>query len=361
VDLSIGEVDALGQHFHKVGIEAHDTSAGYRARLTGPDIAGTASLPAKPDNEHPYRVSLDRLHLEPRFPSSEAKSVQFSPLKLPPVRFSGKDLRLGKRHLGTLRFKLLKAPGGVVLPWLSLTQPALKVNVYGTWVIENDIQHTRLTASARSDDVKAAFKALGLPAALTAKKARINAELGWPGPPSKDIVKNLGGVFTIHMEDGTIPKVSPGAGRLLALLSLNALPRRLLFNFGDVFGKGFSYDSLGGTFTITRGNAYTKDFRLKSTIADVHVAGRIGLAQQDYDEVVKIDTSISSTLPVAGAIAGGPVTGVAVLLLTEIFKQPLKKATQLEYHVTGPWDDPQMQSTSKAKPETPKTKSADHS
>lgn len=347
MNLTIGQVDALGQHFRDVTVKADSNGAGYRLQLAGPDIAGRIVLPAAVDNKHPYDVALDYLHLDTNFAKSHARALELSPTALPPLKFSSRETRLGDRYIGALEFQLLQAPGGVVLPRFSITQPALNVNMYGTWVLDDEgVQHTNLAASAHSGNVAQAFKALGLPAALTADQAKIDAELHWTGPPTSNIVKRLGGAFTIHLEDGRLPEISPGAGRLLALLSLNALPRRLLFNFGDVFGKGFSYDSMGGTFTIASGNAYTNDFRLESTVADVRVIGRIGLAKQDYDEVVLINTSISSTLPVAGAIAGGPITGAALLLLTQIFKSPLKEATQIAYHITGPWDNPQMKAIS---------------
>ncbi|HET6726239.1 MAG TPA: YhdP family protein [Gammaproteobacteria bacterium] len=353
LDLKIGQVDALGQKFDAVNVKAQSDAAGYDLRLTGPDVAGTILLPAMADNDHPDTISLDRLQLDSNFAAGHAEALNLSPTTLPPIRFVSRDTRLGKRHLGTLKFHLLQAPGGVVLPQFSMALPGLSVNMYGTWIVGDDgVQHTRIAASARSSDLEKAFKALNLPPAITADTAKIDAELHWPGPPSSDIVKRLGGAFNISLNNGKLTQISPGAGRLLALLSLNALPRHLLFNFGDVFGKGFSYDSMGGTFTIINGNAYTKDFRLKSTVADVRAVGRIGLARQDYDEIVIINTAISSTLPIAGAIAGGPVTGAALLLLTQIFKQPLKQAMQLEYHVGGTWDNPIMKKTS-VKPEPP--------
>jgi uncharacterized protein (TIGR02099 family) len=341
VDLAIAEVAAMGQQFNHVHIRAAPAAAGYQVRLAGPDVAGTITLPSSPDNQHPYAIELDHLHLDSNLPKGGMKTKKVSPLALPPISFSSAHTRIGKRHFGRLKFELLEAPGGVVLPHFSATQKALEISAYGTWIVGDDgVQRTRLAASVKSDDVGTALKALGMPTAMQADKALIRATLHWPGPPSADILKHIGGAMTVNIEDGKLTKVSPGAGRLLALLSLNALPRHLLFNFGDVFGKGFSFDSLAGTFNIVGGNAYTSDFRLKSTVADVHVTGRIGLGSKDYNEDVVINTSLASTLPVAGAIAGGPVTGVALLLLTQIFKQPLKKATQLEYHVSGSWNKP---------------------
>ena len=45
---------------------------------------------------------------------------------------------------------------------------------------------------------------------------------------------------------------------------------------------------------------------------------------------------------VAGAIAGGPAVGAALLLFSQIFKEPLKGVARAYYRITGPWDDPQV-------------------
>lgn len=344
LDMTLAHLDVLDQSFHDVHVKGKRVGTRYRLTLAGPDVAGTIGLPATVNNKSPYKVDLDHLYLASKYARGKATLATLSPTDLPPIEFASKDTRLGDHHLGKVAFDIAKTERGIVVPRLSLTLPSLALNVYGTWAIgDNGKQYTRLAASLRSDDVKDALKALDLPNALTAESARMDAELYWLGPPNSDILKTLGGAFTVRLQNGSIPKVSPGAARLLALLSLNALPRRLLFQFGDVFGSGFSFDSIGGTFTLTTGDAYTRDFHLKSTIANVSVNGRIGLAARDYDEFVTVNTKIGSALPIAGALAGGPVTGAALLLLTEIFKHPLQKMLQFDYHVTGSWDDPHIE------------------
>lgn len=342
VALQVGSVNAFGQHFRNVVAHARSAGGGYRLTLAGPDIAGRIALPRHADNDHPYRMNLDHLHLGTGFAKSR-DSRNLSPTVLPPLRFTGSDIAIGKANLGRVAFELRRVPGGVALAQFSATGKGLKLTLNGRWVEDDGgRQQTQLKATATSDNVSAAFAALNLPAALTADKARINADLNWPGPPGSGLPGRLNGTMTVHLEDGQLTEISPGAARLLGLLSLNALPRRLLFNFRDVFSEGFSYDTIGGDFLLKGGNAYTHNFRLESPAADVRVVGRVGLGKEDYDEVVTVNTSIPSTLPVAGAIAGGPITGAAVFLLTEIFKLPLKKATQIEYHVTGTWDNPVM-------------------
>ena len=51
---------------------------------------------------------------------------------------------------------------------------------------------------------------------------------------------------------------------------------------------------------------------------------------------------LGASLGVAGALAGGPVVGAALLLFSQVFKEPLKGVTRGYYRITGSWDDPQV-------------------
>jgi uncharacterized protein YhdP len=52
---------------------------------------------------------------------------------------------------------------------------------------------------------------------------------------------------------------------------------------------------------------------------------------------------MSSGLPLAGALAGGPAVGAALLVAERLLGDKLEKAsrfTHTYYAVTGPWSDP---------------------
>ena len=155
-----------------------------------------------------------------------------------------------------------------------------------------------------------------------------------------DVVHSLGGSIHLKLQDGQIKEIQPGAGRLFGLLSINALPRRALLNFSDVFGKGFGYDSIEGDFLLQQGDAYTKNLAVNGPAASIHLVGRTGLAKHDFDQALIVDPSVGSSLPIVGALAAGVGVGAVVFLLTEIFKKPLTQAGEARYHLTGTWDNP---------------------
>ena len=112
----------------------------------------------------------------------------------------------------------------------------------------------------------------------------------------------LGGTIHVKLEDGQIVDVQPGAGRVFGLLSLSALPRRLLLNFSDVFSKGFGYDTIEGDFTLQDGDAYTKDMQVKGPAAKITLIRRTGIANRDFDEALIVDAECGFTPPGGGRV-----------------------------------------------------------
>jgi uncharacterized protein YhdP len=63
------------------------------------------------------------------------------------------------------------------------------------------------------------------------------------------------------------------------------------------------------------------------------------LKNKDYDQTAVVTGSVGNSLPLA-ALVGGPVVAGAVLLFTQVFKQPLKGLARGYYRITGSWDNP---------------------
>ena len=125
-------------------------------------------------------------------------------------------------------------------------------------------------------------------------------------------------------------------------MSIAHLPRRLALDFGDLTGEGLSFDTLRGTFQLTDGEAYTDNLTLRGSAAEIGLAGRTSLRNRTYDQTAVVTGQLGASLGVAGALAGGPAVGAALLLFSRIFKEPLKGATRGYYRITGSWDDPQV-------------------
>ena len=132
------------------------------------------------------------------------------------------------------------------------------------------------------------------------------------------------------------------AGRVFGLMSVVALPRRLSLDFRDVFDAGFGFDEITGSFRLVGGQAFTCDLTLTSPAADVGIVGRAGLYNRDYSQTAIVSANFGNTLPIAGFVVAGPQVAAALLIFSQIFKNPLQEMSQIYYGIEGPWDDPSI-------------------
>jgi uncharacterized protein (TIGR02099 family) len=351
VDIGVGHLAGFGQSLDKVQLSLKHGADGWQGRLDSVPVAGVFAMPASVDVDHPIVLDMDRVLLVDRSgaPAAPAAAPQqaihaptkFDPRSVPALHFSSKQFKFGRMTLDNVSLSLVPLPAGIALEDVKAGDPSFRVSGDGTWTVTpTGQQHTMLNADVESKDVEKSLQSLGFDAGLSGEKGSIVAALDWQDSPMGDVVHSLGGTIHLKLQDGQIKEVQPGAGRLFGLLSINALPRRVLLNFSDVFGKGFGYDSIEGDFLLQQGDAFTKNLTVNGPAASIHLVGRTGLAKHDFDQALIVDPSVGSSLPIVGALAAGVGVGAVVFLLTEIFQKPLTKAGETRYHLTGTWDNP---------------------
>ena len=95
-----------------------------------------------------------------------------------------------------------------------------------------------------------------------------------------------------------------------------------------------------GHIVMSDGDAFTSDFTIAGSSAIISIAGRTGLVNRDYDQLVTVTPQVSSSLPIAGAIAGGPAVGAAVFLAERLVGKEFNRMTEVQYQVRGTWEKP---------------------
>jgi uncharacterized protein YhdP len=91
---------------------------------------------------------------------------------------------------------------------------------------------------------------------------------------------------------------------------------------------------------VVDGEAFTCDLTLTSPAADVGIVGRAGLLDRDYSQTAIVSANFGNTLPIAGYVVAGPQVAAALLIFSQIFKNPLQEMSQVYYAIDGSWDDP---------------------
>jgi len=182
--------------------------------------------------------------------------------------------------------------------------------------------------------------AFGYEGLLAGGKVRAQLDATWPGAPSAMELGNMDGKLSINITDGRMPEVAPGVARLFGLISVLELPRRLSFDFGDVFGKGLVFDAITGDFKLGDGNANTDNLQIRSPAAEIAVKGRTGVRAKDYDLQVQAIPHAGNSLPIVGAVVGGPIGVAAGFVAQGILGKGINHAASARYKITGSWDKP---------------------
>jgi len=152
---------------------------------------------------------------------------------------------------------------------------------------------------------------------------------------------------SLFVDTGTLLEINPGAGRVVGLMSIAALPRRLALDFRDVFNEGLAFDEISGNFRIIDGNAYTNDLKFGGPAAEIGIVGRTGLRDRDYSQQFVVTTEPSNVLPTVAGLLGGPGAGAALFVFTRLFKEPLKGIGRATYCLRGSWDEPVVEPINK--------------
>ena len=266
-----------------------------------------------------------------------------NPAALPPFHLWVGELRMGDARLGEARLETWPTPAGLHIEQLRALSNQVQINATGDWngSASNSATHMRISFAA--EDLGAMLGAFGFDGLVHGGKTHDQLDATWPGSPSDISLATMNGTLSIDVRDGRIPEVtSPGVGRLLGLVSLADLPRRLTLDFGDVFGKGLGFDSITGDFQLANGNATTKNLVIAGPSANISITGRTGLRAKDYDQEMRVMPHVGNSLPLVGAVVGGPIGAAAGLAVQGLLGKGLSKAASARYRITGSWDAPVM-------------------
>ncbi len=346
--LDVAELDYLGLAFRDLSLELAVAKSGLRIAVGGPNVAGTITLPGAADSSEPWNLQFERLHVEMQAEPPEetagggsepgdSKAVG-DPRAVPAVNFHAADLNLGERQFGDVQATLVKLGDGVGLKQLTVAGADFNASATGEWR-GKDVGTGRIKGTLTSTDVQGTLKLLGYIPLIEAKTGRMDFDLNWAGAPTEYALSQAAGHVQLSLDKGQIVGLNPRAGRVLGLTSVAALRRRLALDFSDLTDKGLAFDTVRGDFDLRDGSAKTDNLLVKGPAAEIGLIGRVGLKNKDYDQTAVVTGSVGSSLPLA-ALAGGPVVAGAVLLFTQVFKQPLKGLARGYYRITGSWDNP---------------------
>jgi uncharacterized protein (TIGR02099 family) len=345
--ISVDELEVLGHELDNVSLVMKPSGSHWEIRADGPDVAGDITLTSNAAGLDKVTMTLERLALKSAGgQEQQSHSVNdTTPSDFPDLQIITRQLVYDDKELGLFEIKAYKQPDDMYyLERVVLASELLSVHMSGNWQMEHGEQLSSIDLEISEGEMEPLMELFGYQKNIGGGTLSGSMRIAWPGPPWAFSPPVTEGKVKIRITDGQLLDVEPGkAGRMLGLLSLNELPRRLSLDFSDLFAKGFSFDEISGSFVIDDGNAYTNDLLVEGPAAKIEISGRIGLVDQDYDELVTVIPYVKTGIPLAGTLAGGPAVGAVLLVAGTLLEGKLGSLNRIakkQYSVTGPWEDP---------------------
>jgi uncharacterized protein (TIGR02099 family) len=345
IDVKVADLFAIGQHLQDHRVRLDRSALDWLVQIEGEDITGSIFVPYDFDSDRAMVVEMERMNL-PGDDVSPPSVSRLDPRKLPPITLKAKEFALGNRYLGAVDVSLVRTEDGLEAERMIAEDGSFDIIGSGRWVADTNEElgsRTYVMATLNSRDVRTTLARLDFAQGISGSSMGVVLDLSWAGGPRASFLDVLDGHVQMRLENGALEEVEPGAGRMLGLISFVALPRRLSLDFRDVFNKGFRYDSIAGNFSFNDGIASTCDMSLEGPAALIGVVGQVDLANSQYEQGAVVSAKVGNTLPIVGAVVGGPPGAAAMLIFSQIFKKPLQSVGQVYYGISGPWEEPTIE------------------
>ena len=337
VNLQVDELEVFGVPLETTRVDARvDESSTWTASLVGANILGEVRIPAGPE---PVLIHMDRLIVPGPTEADDAgepSPASFrDPAALPAFRFTCTECKLGDRARGTVDIVAHPDPQGIRIQSFYMRGEGYETRGTGTWLVSGGMPESTVDAEVHSDDLGRLLDAFGQVGGESITGATdILLGASWPGSPFDFDLRRLDGVLHFRASDGRLTQVRRGAtGRLFGLLMLPSLPRRLALDFRDLFQEGLAYDLMEGSFAIESGDAYTNNFVIESPTATIELAGRTGLVDEDYDQVLTLTPKLSESIALL------PIWLGERILNTRVFDRVFAH----HFSIRGPWSAPRVE------------------
>ncbi|MGH8314626.1 MAG: YhdP family protein, partial [Steroidobacterales bacterium] len=341
-DVVVHDFGIFGFRFANVDATLTGDAGAWRVRVDSDAARGKLVVPFDLEGSMPLELDMERLTLGEHQESGKGVANP-DPTHFPSMRIAADSFGAFGKRFGTLRAQLVRDSSGLQLKSFSTESHSFESSGTGSWVTTPTGQQSALQFTLETFDVLETLKDLGYGASLSAKKGFARANLNWAGAPDSQLFSRISGTAHIEVQNGQLLTVQPGAGRVFGLMSVGALPRRLSLDFSDLTDKGMAFDAIRGDFRLKDGDAFTSNLLLKGPAAEIGIVGRTGLEAHDYDQTAVVTGSVGQSLPAVGTLAGGPAVGAALLVFSQLFKEPLKGIARGYYKITGNWDNPNVQ------------------
>jgi uncharacterized protein (TIGR02099 family) len=358
------------RQLHKVQLGGTHEAGRWRVNIDADELSGhvffESAMPGQTDATGKLFARLSRLNLPPASAREVESLLEAPPASLPTLDIVVDALELRGKQLGRVEIEAINTDRDLArtpaarewqLKKFNITLPEGTLRSTGRWLAAREgspWRKSEMNFVLDVQDAGAMLTRLGTPEALRGGAGQIEGIISWQGSPLSLHYPSLNGHLNVRMGRGQFLKADPGAAKLLGVLSLQALPRRLLLDFRDVFAQGFVFDSVLGDVTIVHGMANTRNLHIKGVNALVQLNGSADIARETQKLRVQILPIVDTgTASLVAAITVNPLVGLTTFIAQWLLQNPLSRASSQEFLVDGSWASPQVTRVDQRTPRTP--------
>jgi uncharacterized protein (TIGR02099 family) len=358
LNLNVGALDIFGRRINDLSLSAKAVSDGWQATVQSREASGDLQWQGQGNGKIFARLKSltfpDAAPAKLSEPKLSAAAEQTPADNYPALDIVAEHFEANQKTFGRLELLANQQGGDWSIEKLKVSNPDNTLNMNGEWRNWRRHPNTRLNLTWEVGDVGKTLDRFGYPGTIKGGSGTLSGQIRWPGSPHEFSLASLSGNLQLDTGKGQFLKIQPGVGRLLGILSLQSLPRRLLFDFRDVFSDGFGFNKISTSIRIDKGIMRSDDFRMDGPAAKVALSGETDLDRETLNLHIQVTPSLSDSLSVA-AFAGGPVAGAAAFVAQKLLRDPFSRLAAYEYDVTGTWDNPQEVKSEKSKAPPPAT------
>lgn len=337
IQMRVKALDFLGRRLNNFKMNALAQQDAWQATVGSDELQGELNWREREGGRLVARIG--KLVYPEAAPPRGVQPAGGHDLALPALDIVIDDMQLKKANLGKVELLANKQGNDWRIERLRISNPDATLNADGVWQSWLVQPQSKLALDLEVRDVGKFLARMGYPERIRGGTAQFNGNLGWRGSPQDFNLATLSGDMKLESRRGQFMKVDPGVGKLLGLLSLQALPRRLTLDFRDVFSDGFAFDTILGVMNVNQGVVSTNDFVMQGPAAVVSMTGTTDLARETQNLRVKVVPVVGDSVSLL-AFLGGPVAGIGTFIVSKLLKDPLGQIAAYDYAVTGTWDNP---------------------
>ncbi len=336
------------QQWNNLSIVSQPMANGTQVEAQGREINATLAM----RNNAPWLANIKYLYYNPSVAKTSGDSTPSSPFPTTErISFRGwpdAQIRCAECWFWGQKFGRIDSDITISGDTLTLANGLIdtgfsRLTADGEWVNNPGNERTSLKGKLRGQKIDAAAEFFGVTTPIRQSSFNVDYDLHWRKAPWQPDEATLNGIIHTQLGKGEITEINTGhAGQLLRLLSVDALMRKLRFDFRDTFGEGFYFDSIRSTAWIKDGVMHTDDTLVDGLEADIAMKGSVNLVRRDLNMEAVVAPEISATVGVAAAFAVNPIVGAAVFAASKVLGPLWSKVSILRYHISGPLDDPQI-------------------